>query len=140
MYANGRRRNIYDFWVCYVRGVAYISARRVIFYMRDVFFVLLLRMRFDVTLEAEDEAEKARVTWIDVSICNRTNKRSITDDFFLSAPQGIWLLAALKVGKMPGAPQDFHKFMKHNRRARVESVTKDIYGTSDIIRFICFRY
>ena len=85
MYANGRRRNTYDFSVCYVRGVAYISARRVIFYTRDVFFVLLLRMRFDVTPGAEDGArsvEEARVTWIDVSICNRTNKRSVADDFF----------------------------------------------------------
>lgn len=58
---------IYDFSIYYVRGVVYILIYFlfVIFYMCDVFFVRVFRMRLDITFRHEAGARsigKARVT------------------------------------------------------------------------------
>lgn len=96
MYANGRRRNTYDFSVHYVRGVAYILARCVIFYIRDVFFVRILpnEIRYYVrgTRDGARSIGTVRVTRIDVSICTKQNKQTLDHRrFFLSTAGNLTL-------------------------------------------------
>lgn len=94
MYANGRHRNTYDFSVRYVRGVAYILVRRVIFYIRNVFSCAFYRMRFDIIrgMGRPDLSGWHALHGLMFQFArNRTNKCSITNDFFLSTAGNLAL-------------------------------------------------